>query len=101
MLTKYFSYFSQVVGDSSGCLVMNSTDRPNGVSAICCKLGVHNIEVGAVTPLTLNNIHIEPKVPLLMDTQQAELANRERNDPISRRLCVGESTLPGTSTYER
>lgn len=100
MLTKYSSYFGQVVSDSSCSLIMNNADCLNGVLGICCQLGSHSIKVGSLTPLTFNNIHIEPKALLLIDPQQAELANQERYDPISRRQCVGKSTLPGTSAYK-
>lgn len=100
VLTKYPSYFSQVVGDPSCCLIMNDADCLNGVICICSELGGHNIKVGSLTPFTFDNIYIESKALLLIDPQQAELANQERYDPISGRQCVGEGTLPGTGTYK-
>lgn len=69
VLTKYFSYCSQVVGDSSCCFIVDNAHRLNGVCSVGSKLRCQDVEIGALAPLTFDDIHIEAKALLLINPE--------------------------------
>lgn len=97
MLTEYFSYSSQVVGNSCCCLIVHNADGLNGMCFIFCYFRGQNIKISSLTPLTFNNINIELQALLLINPEQTELANQKRDNSITRRQCVCECTFPCTS----
>lgn len=83
-LTKYFSDSGQIVGNSSCCLIVHNANGLNGVVLILSYFGGQNFKISSLAPITFNNINIEFEALLLINPEQTELANQERDNPITR-----------------
>ena len=74
----------EVVGDTRGRLVVDDADGLDGVGPVFGQLGGQGVQIGALAPLALDHVHVEVEALLLVDPQEAELPNQERNDPVAR-----------------
>lgn len=73
---------------------MDDGDSLDGVERVGAELGLEGVEVGATAPLALHHVDVEAQALLLVDPQQAELADEERHDAVAGRQRVRQRALP-------
>lgn len=60
-------------------------------------LYLQHVQICACAPFAVNDINVKVEPLHLVDPQQAELANAEGDDLVTRGKSVGKSALPPTS----
>lgn len=98
MVTEYLSDSGQVVCNSSCRLIVHNADGLNGMGCIFSYFWGQNVEISTFTPFTFNYIHIEVEALLLINPEQTELSNQERDGSVTGRQCVCECTFPSPSS---
>lgn len=98
MRTEQFPDGRQITGDSGCGLIVNDANSLDGMRPVSFQLRCQGIKIGTSPPVALYDINPEVEALLLIDPEEAELADEERDDPITRRESVGKGTFPGTST---
>jgi hypothetical protein len=91
-VTEDAAYRANVVGDSDGGFIVDDGDGLHKVCAIGLQLLFQEYQIGADSPLALDDVDVEVVALHLVDPEKAKLAEAERDDLVLwRQRCRVES----------